>query len=87
MVRVTQYEDLGYTLAIIELFSLDIMWYSQTSTNRHLSTTAIFFADSQYIHSCFSLSTMATFLQWPLSSVPKVANLEIRFTCSLEDFP
>ena len=30
--------------------------------NGHLSPTAIFFfADSPYIHSCFNLSTMATF--------------------------
>ena len=35
--------------------------YSWTSTNGHLSTTAIFWADSSYIDSCFNLSTMATF--------------------------
>ena len=36
--------------------------YSLTSTNGHLSTTAIFFlADSSYIDSCFNLSTVATF--------------------------
>ena len=35
--------------------------YSWTSTNGHLSTTAIFFlADSSYIDSCFNLSTMTT---------------------------
>ena len=29
--------------------------------NGHISITAIFLADSPYIHSCFNLSTMATF--------------------------
>ena len=49
--------------------------YSWTSTNSHLSTTAIFFlANSPSIHSFFKLSTVATF------SVPKVAVLE-RFNC------
>ena len=36
----------------------------QTAT----SQTAIFLADSPYIHSCFNLSTTATSLQWPLPS-------------------
>ena len=35
--------------------------YSGISTNGHLSTTAIFLADSLYIHFCFNLSTTATF--------------------------
>ena len=45
IVRVTQYEDLGHTLAIREVFSFDKMWYSQTSTIGHfsLSTTVILF--------------------------------------------
>ena len=38
---------------------------SLTSTNSHLSTAAIFLADSPYIHSCFNLFTTATSLQWP----------------------
>ena len=62
--------------------------YSRTSTNGHLFKTAtsvqrsffIFLADSPYIHSYFNLSSMATSLQWPLSSVPKVAVVE-RFNC------
>ena len=36
--------------------------YSWTSTNGHLSATAIFFlTDSPSIHSCLNLSTVATF--------------------------
>ena len=35
--------------------------YSQTCTNGHLSNTVIFLVYSPYIHSCFNLSTMATF--------------------------
>ena len=54
--------------------------YSHTSTNSHLSTLTIFFAESLCIHFCFRLSTMATSLQWPLFSVPKVAIVE-RFNC------
>ena len=54
--------------------------YSRTSTNGHLSTTAFFLVDSQYIHSFFILSMAATSLQWPLSSVPNVAIVE-RFNC------
>ena len=49
---------------------------SQTSSNGHLSRTAIFLADSPYIHSCFNLSTMAghfllspRWLLWRVSSV------------------
>jgi len=38
---------------------------------------AIFLACSPYIHSCFNLSTTATSQQWPLSSVPKVAVVEM----------
>ena len=57
---------------------------SRTSTNGHLSTTAIFSAASDgqsiYIHSCFNLSKTPISLQWPLSSVPKVAVVE-RFKC------
>ena len=48
-----------------------------TATNGHFSAMAIFFlADSPYIHSCFNLST--TCLLWPLSSVPKVAVVEVQ---------
>ena len=60
--------------------------YSRTSTNGHLSTTAIslqqplFLADRLYIDSCLNLSTAATSLQRPLSSVPKVAVVE-RLNC------
>ena len=39
----------------------------------NLSTMATFSADSPYIDSCLNLSTMAASLQWPLSSLPKVA--------------
>ena len=63
--------------SVVKARSVD---YSRTSFNGHLSTTDIFLADSPYIHSCFNLSTMATSLQWPLSSVPKVAIAE-RFNC------
>ena len=35
--------------------------YSRISTNGHLSTPAIFLANSPYIHFCFNLSTTATF--------------------------
>ena len=38
---------------------------SLTSTNSHLSTPAIFLADSPYIHSCLTLSTTATSLHQP----------------------
>ena len=41
-----------------------------------------FLADSPYIHSFFNLSTTATSLQWPLSSVPKVE----RFDCTQKQF-
>ena len=44
--------------------------------NGHLFTTATFFADSPYIDSCLNLFS----LQWPVSSVPKVAAVE-RFSC------
>ena len=46
---------------------LNVNKYSQTSTNSHLSTTAysqqqpFLGVDSAYIHSCFNLSTEATF--------------------------
>ena len=39
-----------------------------------------FGADSPYIHSCFNLFTTAISLQWPFSSVPKVAVVK-RFNC------
>ena len=35
--------------------------YNRISTNGHLSTTAIFLADSPYIDYCFNVSTMVTF--------------------------
>ena len=38
-----------------------------------ISTMATFLADSPCIDSCLNLSTTATSLQWPFSSVPKVA--------------
>ena len=38
---------------------------SSNQYNSHLSTPAIFLADSPYIHSCFNLFTTATSLQWP----------------------
>ena len=44
--------------------------------NGHLFTTATFFADSPYIDSCLNLFS----LQWPVSSVPKVAAVE-QFSC------
>ena len=47
--------------------------------NGHLSTTATFFADSPYIDSCLNLFS----LQWPVSSVPKVAAVE-RFSCKTQ---
>ena len=49
--------------------------------NGHL----VLLADSPYIHSCFNPSTTATSLQWPLSSVPKVAIVE-RFNCAVNSF-
>ena len=55
--------------------------YSRTSTNNHLSTMATFLMDSPYIDSCLNLSTTATSLQRPLSSIPKVALVEM-FNCS-----
>ena len=45
-----------------------------------LQDSHFFSADSPYIHSCFNLSTTATSLQWPFSSVPKVAVVET-FNC------
>ena len=48
--------------------------------NGRLPTTAIFLADIPYIDSCLNLSTTATSLQRPLSSVPKVAVVE-RLNC------
>ena len=47
--------------------------YSWNSTNSHLSTMAIFWADKSYTDSCLNLSTMATSLQRSISSVPMVA--------------
>ena len=53
--------------------------------NGHLSTMAtslqqpIFFADSPYIDSCLNLFS----LQWPVSSVPKVAAVEW-FSCKTQ---
>ena len=44
---------------IQEIFGDEV--YSQTCTYGHLSNTTIFLVDSPYIHSCFNLSTMATF--------------------------
>ena len=38
-------------------------------------TSLHFMADSPYIDSFLNLSTMATFLQWSLSSVLKVADV------------
>ena len=59
--------------------------YSRTSTNGHLSTTAIFSADSPYIDPCLNLFKTATSLQRrPLSSVPKVTVVE-RFNCTFEN--
>ena len=43
------------------LVSTSGSWYGQTSTNGHLSTTAIFLVDSSYIHSCSNLSGMLNF--------------------------
>ena len=43
-------------------------------------------ADSLYIDSCLNLSTLATCLQRPLSSVPKVAVTE-RFNHNFLKFP
>ena len=65
--------------SVVKAKSVDYSW---TSPNSHLSITAILFflADSSYIHSCFNFSKKATSLQWPLSSVPKVAIAE-RFNC------
>ena len=42
--------------------------------------------DNPYIDPCLNLSTIATCLQWPLSSVPKVAIVE-RLNCYLLKFP
>jgi len=50
----------------IKVASKNDFMYSQTSTNGHLATTAIFLADSPYIH------FVSASLQWPLSSVHKV---------------
>ena len=86
-----RYMLLGYSLEarpngralVIEGLVTTIGIYSRTSTNGHLSTTAIFFGgggDSPYIDSCLNLSTTVTFLQWLLSPIPKVTVLE-RFNC------
>jgi len=56
---------------------------SRTSTNNHLSTTATFLANSSYIDSLLDLSTVATSLQWLLSSVIKVA-MVVRFNSGSE---
>ena len=58
--------------------------YSQTSSNGHLSTMATLLADSPCIDSCLNLTTTATSLQWPFSSVPKVAIVE-RLNCIIAD--
>ena len=47
-------------------------WYSRTSTNGQLSTTAIFFlVDSPYIDSCLNLSTTAIFFCSKVSAVER----------------
>ena len=51
------------------------MSYSRTSTNGHLSTTAIFW---QTVH---TFTLVSTSLQWSLSCVTKVAVVE-RFNCN-----
>ena len=45
--------------------------YSQSSTNGHLYTTAIFWGWTVY-----TFTLVSTSLQWPLTSVPKVAVVE-----------
>ena len=56
-----------------------VLDYTRTSTNGHLSTTAIFFR-GQSIHSLVSASTTTISLQCLLFSVPKVAVVE-SFNC------
>ena len=55
----------------------DHVFFSQTFTNGHLSTTAIFFWQTvRNIDSCLNLSMTTTSLQWPLSSVSKEVIME-----------
>ena len=53
--------------------------YSRSSTNSHLSTTAIFLADSPYIHSCEQPLYNGHFPLSPRSS------LQIKFNCNSFD--
>ena len=53
--------------------------YSRSSTNGHLSTTAIFLADSPYIHSCEQPLYNGHFPLSPRSS------LQIKFNCNSFD--
>ena len=52
-----------------------------TSTNGHLSTTAIFFRGNVYTFTVISASTTNISLQWPLFSVPKVSAADLSFNC------
>ena len=53
-----------------------VLDYTPTSTNGHLSTTAIFFRRTVYTFTVVSGSTTTISLQWPLFSVTKVAVVE-----------
>lgn len=56
------------------------LYYRPPPHNGHLSTVAICVRSSRMICSYFKLATLATTPQWPVNSVPEVADVE-RFDC------
>ena len=57
--------------------------YSRTSNNGHLSTMATSLQQPYFWQTFHTFMLVSTSLQWPLSSVPKVAVVVERFNCSV----